>query len=67
MKRILRLGLSAVLVAVFVAAASCSKDGTEKPDPTPSSSSDSDLNKWMFDNMKKHYFWNSAVKKVGPD
>lgn len=71
MKRILRLGLSAVLVAVFVAAASCSKDGTEKPGPTPepppSSSTDSDLNEWMFGYMKTHYLWNSAVKQVEPD
>lgn len=70
MKRILRLGLSAVLVAVLAAAVSCSKDDTEKPDPTPppsSSDSDSDLNEWMFGYMKTHYLWNSAVKKVGPD
>ena len=67
MKRILRLGLPAVLVAVFVAAASCSKDGTEKKETPPPSSTDSDLNEWMFGYMKTHYLWNSAVKKVGPD
>lgn len=67
MKRILRLGLSAVLVAVFVAAASCSKDGTEKKETPPPSPADSDLNEWMFGYMKTHYLWNSAVKQVGPD
>lgn len=67
MKRILRLGLSAVLVAVFAAAASCSKDGTEKKETPPPSSTDSDLNEWMFGYMKTHYLWNSAVKQVEPD
>ena len=67
MKRILRLGLSAVLVAVFVAAASCSKDETEKKKTPPPSSADSDLNEWMFGYMKTHYLWNSAVKQVEPD
>lgn len=67
MKRILRLGLSAVLVAVFVAAASCSKDETEKKETPPPSSTDSDLNEWMFGYMKTHYLWNSAVKQVEPD
>lgn len=67
MKRILRLGLSAVLVAVFVAAASCSKDETEKKETPPPSSTDSDLNEWMFGYMKTHYLWNSAVKQIEPD
>lgn len=62
MRIFLRLWLFVALFSASAAMTSCGKDEVNGP-----TTNDEDINRWMFEYMKTHYFWNDAVKPLQPN